>query len=86
MQIWSENYYRIISRFSNIIKGQFYGHTHSDEFEVFFDHDQLNLAKSTSELTELSPVNTAFLAPSLTTFVGANPGQFENDENILQFN
>ena len=54
--------------------GQFYGHTHSDEYQLFFNNDQLNLAKSTKELTELTPVNVAYLAPSLTTFVGSNPG------------
>ena len=66
--------------------GQFYGHTHSDEFELFFDHDQLNLAKSTKELTELSPVSIAYLAPSMTTFVVTNPGYriYEVDADTLE--
>lgn len=76
LQIWSENYYRIVSRFNQTIRGQFYGHTHSDEFQLFFDHDQLNQAKSTDQLTPLTPVSVAYLAPSITTFVGANPGEY----------
>ena len=86
LQIWSENYYRIVSRFNQTIRGQFYGHTHSDEFQLFFDHDQLNLAKSTAELTELTPVGVAYLAPSITTFVGANPGYriYEVDSSTFE--
>ena len=86
LQIWSENYYRIISRFNETIKGQFYGHTHSDEYELFFNHDQLNLAKSTDKLTELNPISVAYLAPSLTTFVGVNPGYrvYEVDANTFE--
>ena len=37
---WSEEYARIIHRFRNIIAAQFFGHTHQDEFEIFFgDND-----------------------------------------------
>ena len=31
-------YARIVERFSNIIRGQFYGHTHYDEFSVLFNN------------------------------------------------
>lgn len=40
LKVWSRNFYRIISRFENTIMAQFYGHTHYDEFEMFYDpHD-----------------------------------------------
>ena len=35
---WSHQYTRIIQRFSNIIRGQFYGHTHYDEFSVLYNN------------------------------------------------
>jgi len=31
---WSEVYRLLMNRFAHIIKGQFYGHTHYDEFKV----------------------------------------------------
>ena len=37
LQVWSRNYYRIINRFEDTILGQFFGHTHQDEFEIFYD-------------------------------------------------
>lgn len=43
--------------------GQFFGHTHVDEFEVFYDEETLS-----------RPLSVAFLAPSATTYIGLNPG------------
>lgn len=40
-KIWSHNYYNIIARFENTITGQFFGHTHQDEIELFYDPDNL---------------------------------------------
>ena len=31
---WSRNFYTIINRYESTIRGQFYGHTHDDQFEV----------------------------------------------------
>ena len=33
---WSHEYNRIVRRFNNTILGQFFGHTHNDEFEIFY--------------------------------------------------
>lgn len=37
MKVWSRNYYQIIERYESTIKAQFFGHTHADEFAVFYD-------------------------------------------------
>lgn len=34
---WSREYRRIIDRFHNIIGAQFNGHSHRDEFEIYYD-------------------------------------------------
>ncbi|XP_004590037.2 sphingomyelin phosphodiesterase [Ochotona princeps] len=63
LKSWSWNYYRIVARYENTIAGQFFGHTHVDEFEVFYDEETLS-----------RPLSVAFLAPSATTYIGLNPG------------
>ncbi|XP_066401709.1 sphingomyelin phosphodiesterase [Molothrus aeneus] len=60
---WSWNYYRIVSRFEGTIAAQFFGHTHLDEFELFYDEETLS-----------RPVSIAFIAPSVTTYISLNPG------------
>ncbi len=64
-----------MDRFSYIIRGQFYGHTHNDEFRVinsYFNHT--------------IPVGIVFTAPSLTTSNFLNPSfrVFEIDSNTKQ--
>ena len=61
---WSEEYSRIIHRFRNIISAQFFGHTHNDEFEIFFGDN---------EVGERVPINMAYLAPSQTVIDSVNP-------------
>ncbi|NXN97964.1 ASM phosphodiesterase, partial [Rhinopomastus cyanomelas] len=63
LRAWSWNYYRIVYRFEGTIAGQFFGHTHLDEFELFYDEETLS-----------RPVSVAFLAPSVTTYIDLNPG------------
>lgn len=50
-------------RFEGTIAGQFFGHTHVDEFEMFYDEETLT-----------RPVSIAFIAPSVTTYINLNPG------------
>ena len=57
-QEWSRNYYRIVNRFENIIRAQFFGHTHFDHFEVFYEN--------------LRPTSVAYISPSVTTFPHEN--------------
>lgn len=42
LKVWSRNYYSIIARYESTIVAQFFGHTHSDEFEVFYDPKNLS--------------------------------------------
>ncbi|KTG34926.1 hypothetical protein cypCar_00019195, partial [Cyprinus carpio] len=60
---WSWNYYHIVNRYESTITGQFFGHTHVDEFQMFYDEDTLT-----------RPLSVAFIAPSVTTYVNLNPG------------
>ncbi|KAF5308347.1 hypothetical protein FQR65_LT18220 [Abscondita terminalis] len=62
LKTWSENYYRIINRYENIVVAQFHAHTHADEFEIFYDqHDNAR------------PVSVSYIGPSLTPFLHYNP-------------
>ncbi|XP_004279302.1 sphingomyelin phosphodiesterase isoform X1 [Orcinus orca] len=63
LKSWSWNYYRIVERYENTLAGQFFGHTHVDEFEIFYDEETLS-----------RPLSVAFLAPSATTYISLNPG------------
>ena len=57
---WLIEYKRIVLRFANTITGQFHGHTHLDEFNIFFSEDNLNVA------------NVAWIGGSATSFIGLN--------------
>ncbi|MBN3300635.1 ASM phosphodiesterase, partial [Amia calva] len=63
MKSWSWNYYHIVNRYESTITGQFFGHTHLDEFQMFYDEETLS-----------RPLGVAFIAPSVTTYVNLNPG------------
>lgn len=41
LKVWSRNYYAIINRYEATITAQFFGHTHFDEFEIFYDPNDL---------------------------------------------
>ncbi|XP_037543311.1 sphingomyelin phosphodiesterase [Nematolebias whitei] len=60
---WSWNYYHIVNRYESTVAGQFFGHTHLDEFQMFYDEETIT-----------RPLGVAFIAPSVTTFVNLNPG------------
>lgn len=50
LKVWSRNYYAIINRYESTIASQFFGHTHYDEFEVFYDHNDLSKSCSAIKL------------------------------------
>ncbi|XP_051902802.1 sphingomyelin phosphodiesterase [Hippocampus zosterae] len=60
---WSWNYYHIVNRYESTITGQFFGHTHFDEFQIFYDGE-----------TVTRPLGVAFISPSVTTYINLNPG------------
>ncbi|CAG9820155.1 unnamed protein product [Phaedon cochleariae] len=39
LKSWAREYNRIIERFANTITGQFYGHTHLDQFYIYYGSD-----------------------------------------------
>ena len=51
------NFVPVCDRFESTVTAQFYGHTHKDEFAVFYEEDRAT--------------NIAFVTPSITTFTGA---------------
>ena len=36
VKVWSRNFNQIINRYEHTVTAQFYGHTHVDEFEIFY--------------------------------------------------
>ncbi len=58
----SKRYNALVDRFSNIIRGQFYGHTHYDEFRIINEYfNQTNIA------------GLILTSPSLTSYSWKNP-------------
>lgn len=62
LKAWSRNFHDIVNRYESTITGLFYGHSHADEFEVFYDK------KNRSR-----PTAVAYLGPSVTSFTNYNP-------------
>ena len=52
-----------IYRYELTITAQFFGHTHFDEFELFYDPKDLSRA-----------VSVSYICPSVTSFINLNPG------------
>jgi sphingomyelin phosphodiesterase len=54
---WSREFYKIVAKYRSVIRGQFYGHTHYDEFRIFHD-----------PLIKSDPINVMWIGPSLTPY------------------
>ncbi|XP_058443150.1 sphingomyelin phosphodiesterase 1-like isoform X2 [Malaya genurostris] len=59
---WTREYRKIVERFAHIIQGQFNGHSHVDEFNVYYRKDDPTAA-----------VNVAWNGGATTTFSQKNP-------------
>ena len=59
---WVQAYNDIIEKYRNIIKAQFFGHTHMDEIRLYYS------ARNSSDA-----VGVAYVTPSVTTFCDVNP-------------
>ena len=60
-------WYAIIDRFSNTIRGTFFGHTHEDEFSVIY-------SKNATVKSAETAVSVAYIMPSVTTYQNLNGG------------
>uniref|UniRef100_A0A336KIJ5 Sphingomyelin phosphodiesterase n=1 Tax=Culicoides sonorensis TaxID=179676 RepID=A0A336KIJ5_CULSO len=60
--VWAREYQKLIDRFHHIITGQFNGHTHREEFNVFYKSNDLS-----------RPINVAWNGGSQVTFTNVNP-------------
>ncbi|KAG0355265.1 Metallo-dependent phosphatase-like protein [Gamsiella multidivaricata] len=66
LQNWSALYYQVVQRYSpHVIAEQFFGHTHYDEFALYYGPG----AKSTQ-----NAISTAWIGPSVTPYTDLNPG------------
>ncbi|CAB3240613.1 unnamed protein product [Arctia plantaginis] len=63
LKVWSRNYYAIVNRYESTITAQFFGHTHFDEFEVFYDPHDIGRATS-----------IAYVGPSVSPYYDLNLG------------
>ncbi|RWS14173.1 sphingomyelin phosphodiesterase-like protein 2, partial [Dinothrombium tinctorium] len=59
--IWLRHYLRILKRYNETIKAQFFGHTHFDEFRVY------------ETKSDKTPLSMAYIGGSLTTYLNVNP-------------
>ncbi|XP_028168351.1 sphingomyelin phosphodiesterase-like, partial [Ostrinia furnacalis] len=77
---WTREYYRIVNRFSDTIAAEFNGHTHSDEFKVFYspDNEPINVAWGGGSVTSYTFYNLNY---KIVTF---NPQNFTPDR-ILNY-
>jgi len=57
---YCDQYAEIVNRFNDTITGQFFGHTHTDQFVIFYDNNS-------------NPTSVQLIAPSVTTFTNINP-------------
>ncbi|XP_054719255.1 sphingomyelin phosphodiesterase-like [Uloborus diversus] len=64
LPVWSANFNKIINRYESTVTAQFFGHTHNDEFEIFYDKSG----------PKSRPVSIGYIGPSVTTYDGLNPG------------
>jgi len=70
------------NRYESTITAQFFGHTHFDEFELFYDTQDLG-----------RPVSIAYVGPSVTPYYDLNPGyriyyvdgDREHSTRVIQF-
>lgn len=64
----------MVDRFTHVIRGQFFGHSHNDEFEVVRSYK------------DNSPVGTVYIAPSFTTFTDHHPSfrifEIDSETNV----
>lgn len=77
-QAWLHNFIRILERYQHIVKAQFYGHNHRDEFRIYYS---LNNPQK--------PISFAFVNPALTSYSQTNPAyrvyKFAENGDVLDY-
>lgn len=77
-QAWLHNFLSILERYHPIVKAQFYGHTHRDEFRVYY-----------SLKDPEKPISFALVNPSLTSYSQTNPAyrifKFSENGDLLDY-
>lgn len=68
LKVWSWNYNRILRRYASTVTGQFFGHTHMDQFEMFYNQDNNETAT-----TSWAPISVGLIGPAVSPFTGNNP-------------
>ncbi|EGC30266.1 hypothetical protein DICPUDRAFT_158024 [Dictyostelium purpureum] len=66
VDIWSEQFFQIVNRYEDTIIASFYGHTHRDEFEIYYTQDENNP-------NQTRPSSVVYVTPSVTTYQHQNP-------------
>ncbi|XP_063702884.1 sphingomyelin phosphodiesterase-like [Culicoides brevitarsis] len=72
--VWSREYKRIIERFHETIRAQFYGHSHYDEFNIFYENQNPQ-----------KPINVGWNGGSLTPFNDINPNYLIYNVSKISF-
>jgi len=68
--VWSRNLNQIINRYEDTVTAQFYGHTHMNEFQLFYERSS---EFDGMDGSRKRPTNIAFIGPSVTPYYGLNP-------------
>ncbi|KAK3847625.1 MAG: Metallo-dependent phosphatase-like protein [Linnemannia gamsii] len=67
LENWSELYHQVIQRYSpHVVAEQFFGHSHTDEFSIYYG--------AGGDKTAKNAIATAWTAPSVAPFTNINPG------------
>ncbi|GBP60803.1 Sphingomyelin phosphodiesterase [Eumeta japonica] len=77
---WSREYNRIVNRFTSTIAAEFNGHTHSDEFKIFYssvDGSPINVAWNSGGATAYSHYNLNYKVVTVDT-ITYEPMDIEN--------
>lgn len=76
-KVYAREYRRIVERFWNTISAQFAGHTHADEFNIFYSRENANQA-----------LNVMWNGGSTTAFNDVNPNyrMYTMDQTTYQIN
>ena len=79
-QAWLYNYVRIVQRFNQTILAQYFGHTHQDEFRVYYwplkmsgdSGGGISTSKHVSSKDNPTPISVAYIGGSISNYIDNN--------------